>query len=38
MKTLLSLKTLLGGLSLPWFEIAGEAWKVGRKLMRGLAS
>lgn len=26
------------GLGLPWFEIAGEVWKVGRKLMRGLAN
>ena len=25
-------------LGLPWFEIVGELWKIGRKLMRGLAS
>jgi hypothetical protein len=24
-------------LGLPWFEIAGELWKIGRKLMRGLS-
>lgn len=23
---------------LPWFEIIGEVWKIGRKLMRGLAT
>ena len=26
------------GLGLPWFEIAGELWRVGRKVMRGLSS
>ena len=25
-------------LGLPWFELAGELWKIGRKLMRGLAN
>jgi hypothetical protein len=25
-------------LSLPWFEIAGKMWKIGRKVMRGLAN
>ncbi len=25
-------------LGLPWFEMAGTIWKIGRKLMRGLAS
>jgi hypothetical protein len=25
-------------LGLPWFEVLGEVWKMGRKLMRGLAS
>ena len=25
-------------LGLPWFEIAGELWKIGRKLMRGLSN
>ncbi len=25
-------------LGLPWFEIAGELWKIGRKVMRGLAN
>ena len=25
-------------LGLPWYEIAGEVWKIGRKIMRGLAS
>jgi len=33
-----SIKSLVTGLGLPWFEIVGEVWKVGRKLMRGLAS
>src|SRR3989344_9631783 len=25
-------------LGLPWFEIVGELWKVGKKLMRGLSN
>ena len=25
-------------LGLPWFELAGDLWKIGRKLMRGLAN
>jgi hypothetical protein len=25
-------------LVLPWFEVLGEVWKVGKKLIRGLAS
>src|ERR1700690_2240089 len=25
-------------LGLPWFEIAGNLWKIGRKLMRGLSN
>lgn len=29
---------LATALGLPWFEIAGELWKIGRKLMRGLAN
>ena len=33
-----SIKSLVNGLGLPWFEIAGELWKVGHKLMRGMAS
>jgi hypothetical protein len=25
-------------LGLPWFEIIGELWKIGKKMMRGLAN
>ena len=32
------LQQVLNSLGLSWFEIAGELWKVGRKMMRGLAS
>jgi len=30
--------TLISRTSLSWFEILGDLWKIGRKLMRGLAS
>jgi len=33
------LSTALGlAVGLPWFELAGQLWKIGRKLMRGLSS
>jgi len=30
--------TLISSTSLSWFEIIGDLWKIGRKVMRGLAS
>jgi hypothetical protein len=32
------LGTLISSTSLSWFEVLGDLWKIGRKLMRGLAS
>src|SRR5450759_5706723 len=33
------LAKILGmALGLPWFEIAGNLWRIGRKLMRGLSN
>ena len=33
-----AIQPIISSLGLSWFEIAGELWKVGRKVMRGLAS
>lgn len=37
-KTILIANWLSIAFGYPWFEIAGEAWKIGRKLMRGFAN
>jgi len=31
-------KVIAMALGLPWFQIAGQMWKIGRKLLRGLAN
>lgn len=33
-----AIQSIIKNLGLSWFEIAGELWKLGRKVMRGLAS